>query len=170
MRCGLCKVETVRRRATATSPFRYEADSLVAVLLHHIDIRRCPLCGRETVDLPARRVLHDAIADAIVREPGRLKGSQIRYLRRHARLPAWRFSALLGVDPAHLSRVENGKIKSLGVSADRLARLLTAVTGGKRVLRGLISDLADAERAADPASRAPMAFKWWGGRTWKRAG
>lgn len=162
--CSLCKVETVRRRATAAAPVRYQAGGLVGVLLSGIPAERCPLCGTETADPPAQRSLHAAIADGLVRRPGRLGGHQLRFLRTNARLAAGRFAALLGVDPAHLSRVENGKVESLGVPADRLARVLTAVTGSRRALREMIEELAGAETAGpDPL---PLAFRWVQGKGW----
>ena len=77
-------------------------------------------------------------------------------------------SQLLGVDPAHLSRVENGKLESLGVPADRLARLLTVVTGGRRVMRGIVGELADAGTQVSAVSAA-FVFRWDGDRKWKRA-
>jgi DNA-binding transcriptional regulator YiaG len=128
-----------------------------------------------------RGQLHNLIANDLLRRKGRLAGEEIRFLRRHAGLPSGRFAALLGIDPAHLSRVENGKVPTLGVPTDRLARLVavgtlhgsgagsTAGRGGlRKILRELIK-IFEGEGKSRPGSTVPT-FKLAPGGRWKGEG
>ena len=91
------------------------------------------------------------IAFGLIKRPRRLSGSEVRFLRKHAGLPARQFARLLGVTPEHLSRVENGHTQAFGKPTDRLIRAitLTAVDGPKA--RELLLDIAG-EMGKPPAS------------------
>lgn len=165
--CRLCRVPTTRRRATLAEPHLHVADGLQPVLLAGIDVNRCPSCRAEVARIPNVRSLHRAIAGSLARQPERLSGAQVRFLRRLAGIPAGRFAALLGIDSAHLSRVENAKLDSLGAPADRLVRILTVAAGSARQIRQALGELD----AADPAgkgsrSRVPRSYRVSKGGRW----
>jgi transcriptional regulator with XRE-family HTH domain len=72
-----------------------------------------------------------------------LKGSEIRFLRKHAGLPAREFAKLVGVSAEHLSRIENGHTDSLGKPTDRLVRALTLTAKDGREARTTLLSIAD---------------------------
>lgn len=72
-------------------------------------------CPAEMPIIPRVCELHRVMADSLIGQPEPLSGDQIRFLRKSIGLAARKFAALLQVDPAHLSRVETGKIKRLGI-------------------------------------------------------
>ncbi|MBI2158711.1 MAG: hypothetical protein HYU26_17700 [Candidatus Rokubacteria bacterium] len=85
--------------------------------------------------------MHCDICDAPMRE--RRATAKAPYYYVLGGLP--HFAALLVVDPAHLSRVENGKQRALGPSTDRLARLIVTgfARGGEEVRKLLLAEAAD---------------------------
>lgn len=91
---------------------------LVGILVYE-----CPEGHGVVPQIPRVGELHRVIAEAFIKKPELLDGSELRFLRKNAGFSAQRFATLLAINPAHLSRVENGKQKALGPSTDRLARL-----------------------------------------------
>ncbi|MCL5044312.1 MAG: hypothetical protein M1336_03400 [Deltaproteobacteria bacterium] len=73
------------------------------------------------------------IALELIKRWRRLSGSEVRFLRKHAGLPARQFARLPGVTPEHLSRLEDGHTQAFGEATDRLIRTVTlsAVDGPK---------------------------------------
>jgi len=114
--------------ATVEAPYFYDLSGLRNAYLAGILVRQCPRCHAESPVIPRIAELHRVMARHLVHKPGLLRGDEIRFLRKHAGFPARKFAALLGVDPSHLSRVENGHIRALGPTADRLARAVAAAT------------------------------------------
>jgi len=102
--------------------------------------------------------LHRVIAKTLVRKAGPLTGNELRFLRKNAGFQAQKFAALVGVDPAHLSRVENGKAKKLGVPADRLARVVVTAASDDAGYRDILLEAATA-RLAQRAQRRQATFK-----------
>ena len=49
----------------------------------------------------------------------------------------------MGVDPSHLSRVENGHTESLGETADRLARAIAVIARDGDAARDVLLRMAD---------------------------
>jgi transcriptional regulator with XRE-family HTH domain len=64
-------------------------------------------------------------------------------LRKNAGLSAKRFSALLNIDPSHLSRIENGKRMFLGPPTDKLARFLAMAAIDQGYLQKALTGIAD---------------------------
>jgi transcriptional regulator with XRE-family HTH domain len=93
-----------------------------------------------------------------------LSGAELRFLRKNAGFSAQKFDALLVVDPAHLSRVENGKQKRLGASTDRLARLIVvaAARGGDRIRELLLKEAeAEIKRRKSAAAMFTLVKNHW---------
>jgi putative transcriptional regulator len=140
--CDVCEVEMKERLATAQQPYIYTLVGLRGVALAGIRVFRCPRCKTESPLIPRIGELHRVIAQHLVRKSGLLTGEELRFLRKNAGFPAVKFAALLGVDPAHLSRVEHGKM-NLGTSTDKLARaVVTAAAEGEDV-RDVLLKFAD---------------------------
>lgn len=163
--CELCNVRMERQRATMERPYRYTACGLSNVLLVGLTVSRCPRCGTEVPDkIPQMRQLHELIADHVANTPGRkLYSDEVRFLRKQAGLSAGRFAALLGVTAEYFSRVENGRVQSLGDAADRLVRVysLAAKDGGSG--RDLLLKLSDplVQRSTERAATFELENEQW---------
>lgn len=145
-KCDVCASVMTSRRTNAEAPYAYVVGGLPRVGLAGIDVYRCPKCDVDAPVIPKIGQLHDVLARLFLRKAGPLAGDELRFLRKHAKLPAQRFAALLGIDPSHLSRVENGKIESLGSTTDRLARAIASVVIASPMVRDVL--LGDAETTA----------------------
>ncbi len=117
MRCPDCGREMACRRGE----HEYVESGLAHVYLGNVEIWTCP-CGGEVVGIPHVPELNDLIARRLVNQAPALTGPEIRFLRKRLALPAKAFAERLGVDPATLSRWENGK-QAPDRSLDRLIRL-----------------------------------------------
>lgn len=144
MKCDICDAPMRERRATAKAPYYYVLGGLPHVGLVGITVYECPGHSISPV-IPRIGELHRVIAGTFVSKPGPLTGAELRFLRKNVGLSAQKFAALLVVDPAHLSRVENGKQRALGPSTDRLARLIVTgfARGGEEVRKLLLAEAAD---------------------------
>ena len=123
-RCGKCEGQIMERLATVDRPYPFKMSGLSKVYLAGIHIRKCTSCRAESPVIPKLGKLNDLIARDLVKKPALLTGEEIRFLRKNAGFPAKTFAELVGVDPKHLSRVENGHTDTLGVPADRLVRVI----------------------------------------------
>jgi transcriptional regulator with XRE-family HTH domain len=147
----------VPRLATVEAPYRYGMSGLKNVVLCGIDVHRCGKCKVESPVLFRIPELHRVIARELVRKPSPLRGDELRFLRKHAGIPAVKFAALLGINPAYLSRVENGHHGALGRSADRLARALTMAVSEEEAVREVLLQMAgdlETRRSSKRSGRA----------------
>src|SRR5262249_49304242 len=118
-KCELCGGALVTRKTTRQRPYGYELSGLDRVFLVGIDVRECLKCGVQIPTIPAIAALNEAIAQDLMLKKQLLSGKEIRFLRKHAGISAKEFALLIGVNPAHLSRVENGKTKNLSPGIDK---------------------------------------------------
>jgi transcriptional regulator with XRE-family HTH domain len=125
-KCDVCGSALESRRTNREAPYAYAIGGLPRVGLVGITVHRCATCDVDAPVIPKPGELHRLLTKLFLQKPGLLAGDELRFLRKHAGMPAQQFSALLGVDPAHLSRVENGKIEALGATSDRLARAIVS--------------------------------------------
>jgi transcriptional regulator with XRE-family HTH domain len=144
MKCSHCKVEMSKRRTTSDHPYLYKRSGLSDVALEGIDVYVCPNCCHEVPIIPKVGQLHATLAAGIIRQSRLLKGEEIRFLRKHAGLPAQEFALLIGVTPQHLSRIENGHTDNLGKPTDRLVRALTLTAKDGRAARTTLLTIAGA--------------------------
>lgn len=157
MLCEECHLEMVERKATGKAPYHYDVSGLSHVYLAGIVVQRCPRCRAESPAIPRIAELHQAIARALIHKPGVLHGEEIRFLRKHAGFPARQFAALLGIRPAHLSRVENGHTVSFGPPTDRLARAIATTANGGEDAREMLLTMADnLERKGRKGALTPL--------------
>lgn len=144
MRCLRCgDVQMVDWIATEKQPYKYTLSGLKNVILSGIHVYNCPECDTQLPVIPKIEELHDLLAREIASKHGPLKGDEIKFLRKNAGFPANKFAVLLGVDPSHLSRVENGHHTSLGDSADRLARAIAMIAKDGDAAREILLQIAN---------------------------
>ena len=152
------------RRTTPAAGYHYTLAGLPNVQLSGITVFECAAGHGSVPVIPRIGELHRVIAQAFIEKPGPLTGAELRFLRKNAGFSAQKFAALLVIDPAHLSRVENGKQKALGPSTDRLARLiaLAAVKGGDSVRDVLLREaIAHIERKKQRAAIFTLEKNRW---------
>ena len=123
MLCDVCSSTLRVRVASLTNPYVYELSGLDDIRLSGVKIHRCRKCKTETPMIPRIAELHRVIARILLNKPGRLKGQEIRFLRKFAGKSSQQFAELVGVDPATLSRAECDK-RAFGASADKLVRVI----------------------------------------------
>jgi putative transcriptional regulator len=120
--CGTCgKAEMT----TTVENHLYVESGLPNVVLHGVEVRRCPECGSFEVLLPRVTELHRVIAKAVILKPSRLSGAEVRFLRKHLGWSGTDFAEYMGVDSTTVSAWENER-KPFGTSSDRLLRLMVA--------------------------------------------
>lgn len=61
-------------------------------------------------------------------------------MRKHMGKPLRDFAGLIGVDESHLSRVENGKTKSLGAPTDKPVRAIALADRDATAVKDLLLD------------------------------
>jgi len=172
-RCRKCEGQVVERLATVDSPYYFKMSGLSNVYLAGIVIKTCSACQSESPVIPKVGRLNDLIARDLVKKPALLTGEEIRFLRKNAGFPAQTFAALVGVDPKHLSRVENGHTDTLGVPADRLVRVIARAADNAphpqylTLIKGLAAALTDGKKRRGTAVGNPV-FELEKDR-WKRA-
>ena len=134
--------------------------SLPNLVLLNIEVRRCPKCGAEDVVIPRLTELHAALARYLVGKPGRLAGSEVRFLRQRMNLPCATFARRMGVRPETISRWENGH-EPLSPTADRLLRAFVVI--GEPVKEYSLEQWAscDASPVAVKRYEARLAKKHW---------
>jgi len=143
-KCDVCESPMRERMATRQQPYHYNLSGLDDVYLAGILVRECPKGHGDSPVIPRIEELHNHIAIWLIQKRGLLHGKEVRFMRKTLGFPGKKFAALLGVSPEHLSRVENGKRKTLGHSSDRVARLAAASVleeGGE--VRALLLRLAE---------------------------
>ncbi len=138
MRCSKCGTALVPERTTIEKPYRFVESGLSNIYLAGVTLHQCAACREYDMEIPQLGSLMDVIAGVLLRKPGLLTGQELRYLRKQSGFQAQELAALLRINPAHLSRVENGKYKNLGETGDTLARVLireaSAGESGKEAL------------------------------------
>ncbi|MBI3447401.1 MAG: helix-turn-helix domain-containing protein [Acidobacteria bacterium] len=157
MKCDRCGGVLIARRTTRRSPYHYRISGLDNVFLVGITVYSCAKCGSRSPVIPRIMELQGLIAQELTRKRSRLSGRELRFLRTNAGFPARQFASLLGVSPEHLSRIENGKIRQLGTTADKLARFISATKADRENVHQELMKMADSLRSkrSIPKSRNP---------------
>ncbi len=118
LECG----ETVKVRR---ENYRYRECGLPNVILHKVEVGRCPKCGDVEVSIPGIEQLHRGLALLVARKRVRLAPEEVRFLRKHLGWSGVDFAQHMGVASETVSRWETGKAE-IGPVADRLLRLMVA--------------------------------------------
>lgn len=152
MKCETCGGPTRKRAVAPERPYYYAIGGLPQFpLTSGVTVYECPKCRAEAVTLEAPGETNRRIARTLLWKPAPLTGDELRFLRKHAGYSAQDFAELISVDPAYLSRFENGKHAQLGRGTERLARLILAVKEDGRIPNEAVilptgTDGADSEK------------------------
>lgn len=126
----MTKCRTCGSNVRVESIERYKAENElqemgVVLVGNAVAKHQCEACGWSTVDIPDLPGLLAAVAVYRVNASEKLRGQEIKFLRKVMEISAKDFADALGVSQETVSRWENGKIP-MGPANERLLRLLVA--------------------------------------------
>ncbi|MCX5834978.1 MAG: type II toxin-antitoxin system MqsA family antitoxin [Deltaproteobacteria bacterium] len=137
-------------------PYHYTESGLDNIYLHGVTQYECTKCGEKAVEIPKVKNLHLVIGRDVVCSEKKLKGQEIKYLRKELGLKSKQIAEILSVDLSTFSRWENSKA-SIGPVADKLLRLiyvLNAESEKGRVLHKGIRDLKVLTQKTKPQKKS----------------
>ncbi|MGH9739577.1 MAG: hypothetical protein ACRD4X_13485 [Candidatus Acidiferrales bacterium] len=137
-KCGSCGKKSKVRKGN----FRYDEIG-APILLKNLLISECTACGMREPILRDKKRLMDAIAFAVASQPWKLRGSDVRFLRKYLGMTGLAFGKLVQVEPETLSRWENDQ-QDIGKNTDRLVRFV--VLGKSPELRKNIEEFMNKYR------------------------
>jgi putative transcriptional regulator len=117
-KCSGCGKKARIRRGN----YRYDRIG-APVLLKNVQILDCAACGTRDPMLRDKRRLMDAVTFAVASQPWKLRGSDVRHLRKYLGMTGLAFGKLVQVEPETLSRWENDQ-QAIGKNSDRLIRFV----------------------------------------------
>jgi transcriptional regulator with XRE-family HTH domain len=117
-KCGNCGEDAAIVRRDYPS-----MDMGIPVVLENIEVIECSHCGNVDPIIPNIDGLMLVLAMAVICNPRKLCGEEVRFLRKYVGKSAADFSRFLHVDSTHLSKIENNKLE-IGKRLDKLVRLL----------------------------------------------
>ena len=133
--CSNCGKETL----LTVGDYRFDEVG-IPLLLKHVSLIKCGECGNTDPIIPDLNGLMHVVAFAVISHPCKLRGNEIRFLRKYLGKSGREFSKLLDIDPTTLSKWENGQ--EIGPQSDRLIRLF--VTTISKELRPKSEELVNA--------------------------
>lgn len=133
MKCIECGGTTEARQQSR----ELQLDLPYNVVVHDAPVEVCPNCGAEYGGIAAPQRTFHAVADWIARRPGRLHGSEVRFLRNTMGWSQEQLGRRLGVAMETVSRWENAR-KPVGYQSELALRFLILV--GDAVADQLSSD------------------------------
>lgn len=122
MKCIECGTQTETREQSR----ELQLDLPYHVIVHDSPVEVCPNCGAEYAGVKAPAQTFKAVADWIARRPGRLHGSEVRYLRNTMGWSQEQLGRRLGVTVETISRWENAR-KPVGYQSELALRFLILV-------------------------------------------
>jgi DNA-binding transcriptional regulator YiaG len=141
--CGNCgeKAQVVRKN--------YEFKEMgIPVELQRIKVIECSHCGNVDPIIPNMDGLMTIVAIALLCNPCKLCGAEVRFLRKYVNKSAVEFSRFLHINHTHLSKIENDRYE-IGKELDKLIRLMVISMDRARLadattrLMELMPDIAD---------------------------
>ena len=119
MTCSICGSKMSSKREN----HKYSACGLDYVTLVNVEVRRCKECGESEAVIPKVEELHRVIAQIIARRQSKLRGCEVRFLRKYLGLSGADAASALSVGASWLSRCENDKVE-LSRGSERFLRLM----------------------------------------------
>jgi putative zinc finger/helix-turn-helix YgiT family protein len=100
--------------------------ALPGTVLVGVSVSRCAHCGEYEIAIPAIDEINRALAQVVIRKPGRLSGAEVRFLRTYLGYSGVDFARLIHSDPASVSRWESDK-QPIGHHTDLLLRAMVVL-------------------------------------------
>ncbi len=119
-----------KMRRTIKDRYQYLESGLANVVLDHIPMYECN-CGEQVVGLPNVERLHALIFEKLLTKTGRLRGEEIRFLRKWMGTKSVDFAKMVNVHATTLSKWESGD-QAISEEHDKLIRFALVVTIGAK--------------------------------------
>ena len=128
--------------------YHFREVGLPRVVLLGIDVLHCEQCGDGGPIIPRLNDLMHTLALAVINQPARLAGAEVRFLRKYLGLSGAEFARLLSIDKTTLSKWENDADQA-GEQSDRLIRAIVMLTSDELQARRpeLVARLRQARKA-----------------------
>lgn len=131
--------------------YEFKESGLRDLILRDIELVKCGKCGNvDPILFQVDELMHIA-AVAILQKPYRLRGEELRFLRKHIDLNQEEFAKLLHVDKTTLSKWENNE-DPIGVQSDLLARAVV-ISRDKRLEKRAADHIRAFEKITDKQKR-----------------
>lgn len=124
VQCSNCGKEAKVSRGS----YYFIESGLDNVVLQGIELIRCEACDTEDPIIPRINDLMRLLAVAIIGKPYRLRGEEIRFLRKYLRKTGAEMARLLHVTKTTISKWENDD-DQIGEQSDRLLRVYALALG-----------------------------------------
>lgn len=135
-----CKESFVEHLATIDAPYHFVDSGLPNVYLAGIKYWVCAKCNKQAAEIPFLKDLMVKIANAVVRQESQLDHCEIRFLRKRLGKKSSEFAKIIGVTPAHLSRIEKDCDEySTSESVDKLIRLYYSLLSSDETLKDIMN-------------------------------
>lgn len=145
--CGNCGAEA----RIVRGDYEFKETGLRDLVLLDIELIKCGKCGNvDPVLFQVDELMHIA-AVAILQKPYRLRGEELRFLRKHIDQSQEEFARLLRVNKTTLSKWENNE-DPIGVQSDLLARAIV-ISRDKRLEKRAADHIRAFEKIADQQKR-----------------
>jgi len=92
----------------------YKESGLLNVTLTNCIVLQCVSCSAVTPVLPDIHAIKFPIAEALVRQSGRLNGAALRFFRKSLEMTSDEFATLLSTTRVEVSRWENDRVRMSG--------------------------------------------------------
>ena len=124
----------------------------IPVVLQGIQVIHCLKCGNSDPVIPNMDELMRVIALAVINIPDRIKGKEVRFLRKYLGMTGQKFASIIGVDKTTVSRWENDN-EAVGPHSDRVIRMVAMSLGDglEEQLRELIAHFPDIWNKSKPS-------------------
>ena len=150
MRCQECERSLKRVR----QDYPYRESGLDNITLVGVPVYVCPLHGVQAAALGEVALLHQDIAQALLKQERPLRGAEIRFLRKHCGWSQEELANRLGVTEVTVSRWETGATPIGSANQVALRYLFMAPTTFPPRLRFLGRPPASVPTLRIPASRS----------------
>jgi putative zinc finger/helix-turn-helix YgiT family protein len=117
----MCGYEGPMREYREDIPWK----ALPGTVIANVEHEECPQCGESYEVFSRFEELFHVLAVAVIEQPSRLGGDEIRFLRNFLELAQVELAMRLGVTQETISRWETGK-QQISKTADHLLRLMVA--------------------------------------------
>lgn len=106
--------------------YHFKECGLQNVMLDGIEVISCDNCGNIDPIIPRFNDLMRTLALAVIVNPARLSGAEIKFLRKYLKMTGEQFAQLLSVDKTTLSKWETNA-DQVGAQSDKLIRAIVAL-------------------------------------------
>jgi len=155
--CSNCGAEA---RVVTARKYQFRETPLKRVYLCGIHLIKCDKCKNVDPIIPELDDLLSSLAHAVTNKRSRLKGDEIRFLRKYVGKTQAQFARILELDPTTISKYENDDDVP-GAQTDRLIRLVAIGLGvtGNASKNWMADTVGQFENIEDVPRASPLEYE-----------